>query len=60
MSGCETCLYLQKIETPFGIMRMCGYLERDGATIYSRPINCPYDNKNEEDKEINNDNRKKH
>ncbi len=51
MSGCETCLYFQKIETPFGIMGMCRYLDEDTAKIYTRPITCPYDNKNEVDKE---------
>ena len=42
MNGCEDCLFLQKIETPFGIMRMCRYLDRDKATIYIIPRNCQY------------------
>lgn len=51
MNGCETCIFLQKIETPFGIMRTCGFSERDKATIYAVPINCPYHDKNKDDKE---------
>lgn len=51
MSGCETCIFLQKIETPFGIMRMCRYSDRNKKTIYKIPRNCQYYNKNKEDKE---------
>ena len=52
MRGCEDCLYLQKIETPLGIMGLCRYiLDEDIAKIYARPIDCPHGNKNKEDKE---------
>lgn len=51
MNGCEDCLFFQKIETPFGIMRMCRFLDRDKATIYTIPRNCQYYNQFKEDKE---------